>query len=245
MIILLSCAACAGSANAVSQPQEETVEPSPRPTIKPNLTRFPTATTLSCSDQTPVHNEWITIYCDNFIDNRNFWESTGSDDLSESAYQIEDGKLVLDFTGTVNQSFLSGVIHWRAVTEADDYVVSVKGKIISDFQNATWGINFCEDANGFYSFMLTNNGAYWLDLYEDDKWVPLVTMRYHSAIKWEEENELTILVDDDQFQFYVNGELINIVQDDSLSGRTISLAIWTAEGVKARFEFDDLVVKEK
>ena len=65
-----------------------------------------------------------------------------SDELTSSIYMIEDGKLVVDFTGKVNQSFMSGVVQWTSLAYARDFTISIKGEIISNFDNVTWGVNF-------------------------------------------------------------------------------------------------------
>jgi hypothetical protein len=44
------------------------------------------------------------------------------------------------------------------------------------------------------------------------------------------------------YQFYINGQLVNDYKTRPELAY-LSLAIWTAEGVTARFEFDDLLIK--
>ena len=71
----------------------------------------------------------------------------------------------------------------------------------------------------------------------------LDSLKSHSAFNWDDVNELIIEVVDDQFNFYVNGTLIESYSASPLRGDEISLAIWAAEGVAARIEIDDLIVK--
>ena len=40
-------------------------------------------------------------------------------------------------------------------------------------------------------------------------------------------------------------EIINSYQSSSFTGQKISLSVWMAEAVTARFEFEDLIVKQK
>jgi len=151
----------------------------------------------------------------------------------------------VDFTGKNIQGYTNGVIKWLNIAEARDFTMSVKGKIISKFDNATWGIAFRGEGSNFYSLMFSNLGTYWLEQLKSNKWTTLIQTRAHSAIRWDEENELTLVAGGDTFEFYMNGELVNSYESSSLSGKEISLSVWTAEGVTARFEFDDLVVKQK
>ena len=223
----------------------EMAMPTQTPTRKIELPK-PTSTPKQpdCDDQISINNDWETVYCDNF----NFdsgWGSSDSNDLVKSIYQVENGKLVVDFTGKNTQGFMSGVVHWYTFAEESDFTVSLKGKIISKFENATWGINFRGSGADFYSFMVSNNGQYWLQQLKSNKWDDLIRVRAHNTIKWDEENELIIVCEGDSFDFYINGTLINSYESSALSGKEISLSIWTAEGVIARFEFDDIVVKQK
>ena len=212
-------------------------------TATPRPTRMPTATPYSCDDEIAINNDWTTVYCDNFEDNRNNWADEDTDNLATSMYVIEDGMLVVDFTGKVNQGYQSGVIQWTNIANVREFTVSIRGEIISNFDNVTWGINFLGDDDKFYSFMLSNVGTYWLQMLDNDGWKDLIPIKSHSALNWDDVNELTIEVSGDQFNFYINGTLVDSYSASALSGDELSLAIWAAEGVAARLEFDDLVVK--
>lgn len=216
--------------------------PLPKPTRIPYT---PTPRLPDCDDEVAFNDHWPTIYCDNFDDNRNAWESSDVDTLATSIYAVEDGKLVVDFSGKATSGYTSGVVQWQRFTEAGDFTLSVKGRIFSNYENATWGVNFREDNGDFYSLMISNNGGYWVDRLVGGRWDQIIPFRKHNAIKWDEENQLVLVADGEEMTIYVNEKLVDTFTSSAVQGDVISVALWTAEGVTARFEFDDLVVKEK
>jgi len=198
-----------------------------------------------CALSSVFHEDWTSVFCDTFDDNHNNW-NLGSDsgDLSRSIFQIENGKFVADLTGKVTTGYLSGVIQWISIVSARDYVITIKGDVFSNYKSCSWGIVFDQrDSDNFYALMLNSReGRYNLTQFENGSQKFPISTRSHSAINWDEQNELTIVAEDGYYQFYINGQFVN---DYKIRPETayISLAIWTAEGVTARFEFDDLLIK--
>ncbi len=75
------------------------------------------------------------------------------------------------------------------------------------------------------------------------KWYSPIRSKGHSAIAWDDTNNLTILIEGDIFHFYVNDELVNSYESDASFGEEISLFIQAAEGASATFTFDNLLIK--
>jgi hypothetical protein len=199
-----------------------------------------------CEITTPYHEDWPLAFCDTFSDNRNGWGlGSGSDDISRSIYAIDDGKLIVDLTGKATSGYLSGVIQWLPVVSAEDFVITVKGDVFSDYKSCTWGIVFNEkDWNNFLAFMISSrDGMYYLTKYEDGEQKFPISGKTNSAIIWDEQNELTIVAENGFYQFFINGEFVDDYETDDIVGTNIALATWTGEGVTARFEFDDLLIK--
>ncbi|HOJ02267.1 MAG TPA: hypothetical protein PLL88_11690 [Anaerolineaceae bacterium] len=201
---------------------------------------------VSCELSTPYHADWAVSFCDTFSDNRNGWElGSGSDDLSRSIYSIEDGKLVVDLTGKATSGYLSGVIQWLPVIASEDFVITLKGDVFSDYKSCSWGIVFNEwDNANFYAFMISSRvGTYSLTKFEDGDQDFPIPGKSHGAITWDDENELTIVAENGYYQFFINGTFVDDYETRNIKGTTIALATWTGEGVTARFEFDDLLIK--
>jgi len=245
LLVLIFCISCSlePSATAVETAisKTESVKPTKIPTRKP----LPTATIPTCVDKISINNNWETVFCDDFENDQNYWDESGSGDLSVFSSFIEDGKLVFEITGKYIQGYQGGVIQWIPFADAKDFTLSIKGRIISASDSAFWGINFRGEQDDFYSFMITNIGTYRFDMFRSHDWVTLIPTKAHNKIIWGEENELLIVADGETYDFYSNGSLINSYKSAWLKGKGISLAIYSPEMITARFEFDDLVVKEK
>lgn len=199
-----------------------------------------------CEITTPYHEDWPVAFCDTFDDNRNNWElGSDSGDLSSSLLSMDDGKLVIDLSGKNNTGYLSGVIQWWYFGVAEDFVVTLKGDVFSDFKSHSWGIIFNEaDYENLHAFMINNSeGSYYLTKLEDGDQKFPISGKSSGAIDWDKQNELTIVAEDGYYQFYINGEFVNDYETNDIPGTNIAIAIWTAEGVTARFEFDDLLFK--
>lgn len=199
-----------------------------------------------CEITTPYHEDWPVAFCDTFDDNRNNWElGSDSGDLSSSLLSMDDSKLVIDLSGKNNTGYLSGVIQWWYFGVAEDFVVTLKGDVFSDFKSHSWGVIFNEaDYENFHAFMInSSDGSYYLTKYEDGDQKFPISGKSSGAIDWDEQNELTIVAEDGYYQFYINGEFVDDYETNDIPGTNIAIAIWTAEGVTARFEFDDLLFK--
>ncbi len=217
-----------------STAEEQIIEETPEP-------EYP-----DCEIYTPFKEDWEIVFCDTFDDNRNGWDlGNDSGDLSRSIYSIDDGKFVVDLTGKATSGYLSGVIQWIPILTSEDFVMTLKGDVFSSFKSVSWGIIFNEkDYMNFHAFMIGNrDGTYYLTKYDDGDQTFPISGRSSSAIIWDEENELTIVASNGFYQFYINGEFVNDYNANDIPGTAIALTFWTGEGVTARFEFDDLLIK--
>lgn len=238
--------ACARPSEGAIQTAIAATQNAQTSTQNAQLAFTPTDTLIEDCDVSSVfHEDWTTVFCDTFDDNLNNWDlGSGSDELSRSLFQIEDGKFVADLTGKVTSGYLSSVIQWMNILPARNFVITIKGDIFSNYKSCSWGIVFNQrDRNNFYALMLNSrDGWYNLVQFEDGRQKFPISTRSHSAIHWDKQNELTIVAEDGFYQFYINGQLVNDYKTRPELAY-LSLAIWTAEGVTARFEFDDLLIK--
>lgn len=250
LILLMALCACSKPSEtaiqtAIAQTQSaEDIFPTVQTDLEADLENE--TTVQDCALTTPYHEDWPVVFCDTFDDNRNNWE-VGSDsgDLSQSILAIEDGKLVVDLSGKNNSGYLTGVIQWFYVGDSRDFVITLKGDVFSKYKSHSWGIIFNEESNqDFAAFMISSSdGSYYLTRYEDGEQKFPIPGKSNGAIVWDEQNELTIVAEDGYCQFYINGEFVNDYEADDIPGTNIAIAIWTAEGATARFEFDDLLIK--
>lgn len=206
----------------------------------------PSPTQPPCNIKVTQKNEWTTILCDTFDSNQNNWW-TGTDLDNSLTVKIANGKYIIDYTSKNVTGYKTGFYTALNLTEAQDYVVSLTGKIISHYKDCHWGIVVRGDYQSGYEFSIDNQGHYFLTYYGEtpNDYIGNIKVGSHSAIRWEEPNTITALVEGDNLSFFVNEVPIMTYQSDNSTGREISWSIWAAEGVSAVYELDDLIVKEK
>lgn len=238
-IMILLAAGCA------AQPATQAVqEPTPEPTqIVPTPEPLPTPTP-ACRLTSKLKPEWEILVCDTFDDNQYGWyEGEDKSDLAKVDVAVRDGKYMVDVVGQPHSGYSSGVVQWFGLQNAKDFLISMDGRISSKNRDIAWGINYWGTGKEFYSFGIGKEGWYYLDMLQGGKWYSPIRSKGHSAIAWDDTNNLTILVEGDTFNFYVNDELVNSYESDVSFGEEISLFIQAAEGASATFTFDNLLIK--
>lgn len=197
-----------------------------------------------CNIQSDLKTSWETIFCEEFNDNSWEWY-TGADisDLRTITAELKNGKYVVDITGNAHSSYLSGVVQWFYVPDARNFMITVDGEIESHNRDISWGINFLGNGDSFYSFGITKEGRYYLDMLEEGDWITLISSKSNKAINWDESNNISIVVDGDKFMFYINDTLIDSYESDLDFGDYLAVFVQLAEGASAEFTFDNILVR--
>jgi hypothetical protein len=200
---------------------------------------------LSCLIDSEYKTDWSTIICDGFDDNLSGWyEGFDDSDLASVEVAVENGKYVVDVIGKAHSSYSSGVVQWFGITETENFVASIDGRITSKNRDVTWGFNFWGKGDNFYSFLIGKEGQYFLDVLEDGEWTRVMKVKTNKAIKWDDAvNNLTIVAEDGALTFFVNGTRIDTYKSEQPFGNELSLAINVAEGASAKFYFDNALVR--
>jgi serine/threonine protein kinase len=210
----------------------------------PTVTPKPKTPTPVCNLASPYKTNWKTLLCESFSnDNGNFYTGSDSDELIKGSAKIINGKYVWDISGKATSGYRGGVVQWTDIGSASDFVLSIDGKIDSVYKECGWGVAFRGKGNSFYLFQLQHNGYYSFDLLSNGDWTSLIPWRANNAIKWDENNNVTIVAEGSNFKFYVNGTLVNSYDSDYLNGTTLYLVVTAAEGASANIEFDNLLVR--
>ena len=254
MILMLLALACGTSAEPT--PEAPTEVP-PEPTKKVSL-GLPTPTVAlpetvieeptiewTCEISSDIKPEWDTVICDTFDENIYGWyEGIDVSDLASVEVAVTNGQYIIDVIGKPHSGYTSGVTQWFGIGIADNFMISIDGKISSKNRGSTWGFNFRgKDAN-FYNFGIGKEGQYFLNTLRDGEWKRLINLKTNKAIKWDDAvNTLTIVGDDNKLMFYVNGTLIDNYESDQAFGNELSLFISVDEGASAKYYFDNLLIR--
>jgi hypothetical protein len=130
---------------------------------------------------------------------------------------------------------------------ADDYLFQAAGKINSDSTQAAWGLAFEGEYSGRflskYIFLISHSGQYTLLKFENSQLMPILQPTENGAINKQSDNTITIVNDGSNYEFYVNGTLLENIQLPKLVDNGLMLAVFVAEGVEAEFKFDNLLIR--
>lgn len=158
--------------------------------------------------------------------------------------QVENG--VYDFHVLANQ-----LAFWTTAGESfADGVYTVKATQIDGPDDNAFGMIFrVDDENdNFYSFQISGDGYVWIGLYENgvENTEPIVGEWWFesTAIKQGANavNELSVRAEGANLIFYVNGQEVGRVTDDTYSSGDIGLIVRTLGLGGVRIQFDDFSV---
>jgi hypothetical protein len=116
---------------------------------------------------------------------------------------------------------------------------------LDDAEHYSYGVAFRENSElHTYAFEIGNDGLYSVQLY-DGEWKTLKAWSSTDAINVGETNELMVIADGTTLTFFVNGEQLTTLEDDTLAAGTVGLLMdMFEEGESAAVEFDNLVIRE-
>lgn len=186
---------------------------------------------------------------DDFNSNINGWlVGESSDSYAQIETQIVDGVLRRSMTSKRDVAWRVNPLEFSA----KDFWLEVEATIVETSAGAgqaSIALTFREDANGnYYNVEFSNDGAYRVGLFEDGEWQVVQAWQYDPLIKIQEGRPTTfaVLAYGNSFTFYVNGQPLPTVTDDSLAEAGnigLSMSLYQANQTLT-VEFDNLQVKE-
>lgn len=125
---------------------------------------------------------------------------------------------------------------------ADFYLEVDTAHVAGPVDNLLGVVFRMEDAENFYLFMISSDGAYSLGKYVADKWFSLVAWESTDAIETGAggENRLGLLAADNEMALYINNEELTRVQDDSFAAGQIALLAGTNDEAGVEVAFDNV-----
>jgi hypothetical protein len=198
---------------------------------------------VPCELPLPAGGDWQPLLCETFDDNSHGWqEETQDNPYAAYTSAVQDGKFMVDYRAKSFAAFTRNALTWFDVAEERNFVLAVTGQIESTFTESSWGIAFRGDEESFLLLSLQNDDSYALEVYEDNRWLPLITRRQTNLIKVGEPNTVRIEASGGDFFFSINGEMVNQYSGATLAGDDILLVVSAKEGASAIFTFDDVVL---
>ncbi len=184
-------------------------------------------------------SEQILILKDTFSHNINRWDVG---DVEEKWWkgnaQIVDGK----FRVTVQRSAGFFWIWWPA-PEVGSFNISLDAQLVKgSASDACYGLIFRSQEDSLYFFKVCENGRYTVLMWADDTWYTLIDWTITRAIQHGQPNTLMVEGRGSHFEFYINGVLVNELENSRLKNGHVGIAVEVEEGETPIFEFDNYIL---
>jgi hypothetical protein len=90
---------------------------------------------------------------------------------------------------------------------------------------------------------VADDNTFAVSLLQGSEWIPLIDWQEITAVSPGQPNQLTVQANGASLSFYVNGQFVGEVTDDTLAYGYTGLALELNEGDSAVVQFDDFVLE--
>jgi hypothetical protein len=202
-------------------------------------TPTPAATIASTVRVTETAVPQLVVLEDDFSNPKSGWDR-GADSDAEWGYQDGEYRIVVhakDMTVWANTRERYDLANLVMVVEAR--------RVAGPLDNQYGVIVHYQDRANFYSFMVSSDGQYAVQMLRDDNWQELVKWTPSAVIRQDEgTNVLRVEVKGSEMRFLVNGELLCVVEDSTIASGSIGLAAGSFAEAGVEVRFDSLLVRQ-
>ncbi|MBW8011614.1 MAG: hypothetical protein FVQ83_10300 [Chloroflexi bacterium] len=193
-------------------------------------------------------NDWPIFLLDEFDSDANGW-LTGDENYSGQIgnFQISNG--VYQWSITSLDSFAGYYqlpIEFPNIENLTDFYVSVEADYVSGVDIYAYGINFRIDSNwNYYSFGICPTCTEFIVQRRfNGETTVLIDWTSNSAIRTNGVNQLAVLAEGSNLQFFINGELVGEVEDDVIGSGMVGIngAVYETDD-QVSLEFDNFEVR--
>ncbi|MBI5712571.1 MAG: hypothetical protein HZC38_03995 [Chloroflexi bacterium] len=175
------------------------------------------------------------------VNSRNWLNGIHTSGKNNATLAVSEGKYQWHLTAGAK-----GFMHivTSDAPSAQKFYLSVEVKQLSGPFTADYGVVFRKNENDFYYFNIDGNQYYRVNLWQDNKWKPLVATRRNYAIRLNDVNRLAVVGDGVNYFFYINGQFVDRMSAVELSDGAFGLAAQLASaGDDMMLEFDDFELR--
>jgi hypothetical protein len=207
---------------------------------------FTSSTFVACggsddpdSEQESVRNPDL-LYQDDFsAGNAGRWQTEG-DELGSA--EVNNEQLVIDVAAP-------NTLQYSTLEEPQfaDFDLEISGVLLDGSDDSTYGVLLrMQSPTEFYRFEIMGDGHYIVErLNNDGTWTRFVDDWQSSEaiqVGLNANNRLRVIADGPAMAFYVNGELLQEIEDSTYLAGNIALDAGTYGHPKTRVAFDDLMI---
>ena len=111
--------------------------------------------------------------------------------------------------------------------------------------NSCYGISFrrLNDAN--YYLLVVCEQSFYLGHLKDNKWIAINDWQKESSININETNQLGVSAVGENFEIYINAEMVYSFTDENLQSGKFAIVIEKFDKAGAKFEFDNIIILTK
>jgi hypothetical protein len=197
------------------------------------------AASLPTAQLTDAPTPQLLLLEDDFSNPKSGWDR-GADTDAEWGYQDGEYRILVhteDMTVWANT-------HER-YDLADLLMVVEARRVAGPLDNQYGVIVRYQDRANFYLFTVSSDGQYAVQMLCDDSWKDLVQWTPSDVIRQDDGfNLLRVEARGSEMRFLVNGELLCVVQDATISSGSIGLAAGSFTEPEVEVRFDNLLVRQ-
>lgn len=192
------------------------------------------------ADLQDARQNWSTDFSDGFTNPDNWNTGNYESEWWQGTKNVTSGRFIWEMEA------LRGFYHYVTANDTlySNFLVSVRCGQTSGHENGEVGLVLMElDNNKYYFTINSTTQRYEFILFNDGEWTTLDTNKVDS-IQSSNLNQVEILVENNSFTIYINGEYINQVDNDALTQGEIAVTAGLSNGGEtATFEFDDFTIQ--
>lgn len=205
----------------------------PTPTALVTATPAAEATPVATEPAPTPAGDAVLLF-DDFSNPRRSTLREEEDEISRSAFDAGAFLIEVKEAETLAWALADGA-YGDVIVEADSAVEPgseiVAAGLVFHYQNS----------RNFYLFSVSSDGYYALEILADDEWQTLIDWTPSDAID-AARNSLRVEMKGDRIAMLVNGELLEVTEDATLSGGDAGLAVSSFEASQVTIRFDNLLI---
>ncbi len=222
----------------------DTPTPTPTNTSTSTATHTPTVTLTFTPSLTPTtpYQDWPVVYSDDFNYNNSVWPmGKKTSEFLTQDISISGGKYL------VKMSSLRTISWWATIQGKNlgDFYLSIEVRRIFSPDLSDYGLVFRKDQDNLYYFCINGlTKQYEVGVYSDHAWRILIPWKDSNRIDPADSNQLAVLAQGSHFTFFLNGETVEAIDDDTLKTGRLGLGLELYRpGEYMELEFDNFFVR--
>jgi hypothetical protein len=187
---------------------------------------------------------WTNEIDEQFESNRNYWNvGPFENEYGKGEFTVDGG----NYHGRLQATSEEGIVQWLSLSPErqfqDFYLSADCQQTDGEIKLAQYGLVFRSTTQeGAYLFSVSDAGTMSVDLWKDGEWKSILPWTYTWLVHDGKVNRLAVLAADSHYQFFINDVFAYEMEDDSLTGGAVGLAVGAVGDSEVKFQFDNFEV---